>query len=1143
MKKALKWTKRFSYLVLILFALLFIAVGVLVYLVNSESFLQKQIRQHFGMESEVGELDVSLWNGTVEIGSTRIGPIENPAVTFDKLSAKFSYTDLFSSRLLIESVQLDRAIIKYPFEYQLAESDSNEQDDRLLLDFIDVSDIQINNLDFEYTENITLKGHNVNLSVKDLPIAQDGAIIFQDLSKLFRISKTDIQLEVDKLEFEKSHLEDAKLQAYVKDDVVIVKKIIANGAEFNIDVLNYDEEQKIDPQQANDLDIPFNDLIVENIEVNKTNIRIKGQQPLAIDDLEVDFSNLKFVENKVALWKDWPTFYKKQSSQYKIQSNLIDAGDYKLHSFDLQGDLNNSKFVIRQLNIKQPQIALNIEQSNSKGAKSEKLVLPFEQVLIDKAAIESAGIKLSIDQQKHQLSNADIAITDLPLVLDGQLITQQELLSVGNNSATVAINSLAYQGDYGTIEKVSVNATMLESKVVVEQLVVDKAAIKYTDVPGSSAKKADNKLLPINNLKLSRFTVNNSNIEVELDKQSYAAKALNLSLDNASIINDRLLILSTFEQWTGKTRGQVNAATLVLPQGDVSGLQTRFELENQQLMFKPLKISSANISVDLSDQKPTDKEGRTEVSSRRLPLKKISLAQVDSKGLNINYKSHLEQFSLLGGRLLFGAFTIVDDFHLIDDANVIASTINTKIGFSADKVKFIQGNEKTKQINAQISDLSSSIVASPKKLDIDLIKFDSSNLQLVSRQLHSEAKELEQDALVQPFLFDSIKVSNLDLNNTDIQLLQKVETQDGLRELQVENLNVSATQLTLAKKGQMIDQWYSSDLKDAFTLVALNIDSVQQNQNLYRNLKVTAMQNNGVITFAPFEALINQSPVGLEWTIDLNQPNYYSQLRTNFSNLALHDLLVPANDESISLRGVVDGSAQLTFSGLTPDIIFPSMNGEVAIANQQPILLENINVNKVLRHFLDSQSFGLLDIGGFLLAGPAGLLLSQGVSFQGTISNLGADEGDTTITDFNANLLIEKGVIKTQDVAAATEKYRFAFNGSINLVEQQFNDFEFDIINEKGCSEYGQTLNGDLASPDIETLSAAFDAVTGSVVGLLKDGVSLLTGGSCDVIYEGVVKHPQDAAEIIRQPTPEELEAIKARQLQEQNDSQLIQQK
>jgi len=247
----------------------------------------------------------------------------------------------------------------------------------------------------------------------------------------------------------------------------------------------------------------------------------------------------------------------------------------------------------------------------------------------------------------------------------------------------------------------------------------------------------------------------------------------------------------------------------------------------------------------------------------------------------------------------------------------------------------------------------------------------------------------------------------------------------------------------------------------------------------------------------------------------LSQQPYRSNYISDFNNLSLDKLVDPADESSVAMSGNLQGDIDIEFSGLDSESIMNSLNGRLLVSNQTPVTLHRLNVNKVLRSFLDTQKFGLLDVGGFLLAGPLGLLASQGVNLQDTLSQLGADKGDTHFSHFNVDMDIKDGVLTTKDVAAATLKYRFAFNGQVDLGKQEFKDFEFDIINEKGCSEYGQTLNGSLLSPEIETFTAAFDAVTGSITGLFKQGVGLITGGACSAVYEGVVPHPEDGAEII----------------------------
>ncbi len=79
-------------------------------------------------------------------------------------------------------------------------------------------------------------------------------------------------------------------------------------------------------------------------------------------------------------------------------------------------------------------------------------------------------------------------------------------------------------------------------------------------------------------------------------------------------------------------------------------------------------------------------------------------------------------------------------------------------------------------------------------------------------------------------------------------------------------------------------------------------------------------------------------------------------------------------------------------------------------------------------------SCDFLDVGSFLVTGPLGLIANQ-------VANLGkagltATSGETRLQSVHLESAFDQGVMQTRYVALATDKFRVAFDGQFNLVEQ-----------------------------------------------------------------------------------------------------------
>ncbi|MBD3652806.1 AsmA-like C-terminal region-containing protein [Kangiella sp.] len=1014
MTRLWKWSKRLLWVLAGLFVLLILSVSILVYLINSESFLEKQIQEQLGMSSQVGELDVSLFSGTVSISKTRIGPEDNPAITFEQLTAQISYSGLFSS-LLIDSIELDKAVIRYPFDYQLAESkeaEVNNDNEAFFFEQLNVSEIRINSSDFVFNDDVYLEAKGINLVVSELPVAQRSIFLFTHLTDFFKQSNTTIVADIEQFKTDKSSLSQVNLKAEVIDSDVVIQELSSASADINIELTdnqtsnaNTANQTSGNSQVSQASNLPFKDLLIEKIDIGTTNFKLQGSYELAVEDFQAHFSELILVKDKAPLWVDWEEFYRQQNSRYSLSSKALTSSMLSYDQLELDGELNGSAFNIKQMMIAQPLV------SYSSGEQTETAEA-----------------------------------------------TESEVPTAGGN-----------------------------------------AALRF----------------PFATIMLNQLTVNDGELNLQLD-DSYTAQAINLQVQQLPIILDHGLVIADPASWPSTVIAKLDASNVSLPQVTAAEFLVEAQSESGKLDVSSVQISDVNLELDFAGSEQADRgtDSDTASSAVTMPFETIGLHNIT-----------VQQFGMVAN--LEGETIEVDnasieiaDFPLVLEGAMFGldslASVNTSFSITTDRFQTNQLTVSGLSANGNLTEsrlVLVSVANRSGKLNLDLTN------QPEQRESDSKSKA-SSNLPLQSLVVNKLNIRNF--NGDILRLVEKInaegETVSTKESLVITDIDLMASNLSLIKNRQLISQWYESQLQNAFKTLELKVAKAQQDEDIFSDIDIKATQANRKIAVNPLTVNVNDTNLNADWVIDLSQPGYASDFKFDFENLELSQLVRPDNEESIALRGKLSGLADLTFTGLSPEKIFDSLNGQVLIANTEPVQLINLNVNKVLERFLESQEFGLLDIGGFVLAGPAGLLLSQGVSMQGVLSNLGANKGDTMFGQINIDMTIENGVLKTRDVAASTQYYRFAFDGNIDLSIMAFNDFEFMILNDEGCKEYSQTLNGSLSSPEIETFRTAFDAVTGSVVGLLKSGVGLLTGGYCEGVYDGKVAHPEEGVEI---PHPE----------------------
>lgn len=1008
MTKLWKWGKRLLWVLAGFIILLVISVSIIVYLINSEAFLERQIQQQLGMSSQVGELDVSLFSGTISISKTRIGPEDNPAISFEKLTAELSYSGLFTS-LLIDSVVLDTATIRYPFDYQLAETadQSSSEDEPFFFEKLNVSEIRIIDSSFIFDDEVYLEANGINLIISDLPVAQSSTFLFAKLNQFFNQSNTTIVADIKQLKTDKSSLNEVNLKASVQDSNVIIEELSSQSADINIELAtNQPVSPNIPDQQTKLENLPFEDLFVQAVKLGNTNINIEGSYQLAVKDFTATFSKLILVKSKRPLWDDWEDFYAEQNSQYSLSSQSLSSDILSYDHLELEGGLSNSTFDVKQLLIEKPYVNYS-----------------------------------SLPQDSNP---------------------QDESNPVSDASAEA-----------------------------------EQVDIRF----------------PFAGVQVSQLTITDGQLNLELG-DAYQAQSINATVKQLPVILEHKLVIAEPGSWPSKVSATVEASEIKVPQGAVATFATELSSDSGNLTASTLQLIGVNLDLDLSDAGKSDESTQNSGQAAVIPFQSIRLADINIDQLSMLATLTDDEIKLENVSLEVGDFPLVIEQapFTLDDVN----SLDTSFKLEAESLQSKQ---------ASIRNLSTSGAISESRLVLERLINQSGKISLDLTEQSDEQADTLSDNSESKLPLESVLVNNLNIRNFNGDILRLVERLDvdgkpvtSKESLVITDVDLTAANLSLVKNGQLISQWYDSKLQNAFTNIELKIAKAQQDEDVFSDIDIKATQRNQKVTVTPLKVRVNDTNLDADWVIDLSQPGYLSNFNFNFENLELSQLVRPDNEESVALRGKINGLADLTFTGLAPESIFDSLNGQVLLTNTEPVQLINLNVNKVLERFLESQEFGLLDIGGFVLAGPAGLLLSQGVSMQGVLSNLGANKGNTMFGQINIDMVVENGVLKTRDVAASTQYYRFAFDGNIDLSIMAFNDFEFMILNEEGCKEYSQTLNGSLSSPEIETFRTAFDAVTGSVIGLLKSGVGLLTGGYCESVYDGKVTHPEEGVEI---PHPE----------------------
>jgi hypothetical protein len=251
--------------------------------------------------------------------------------------------------------------------------------------------------------------------------------------------------------------------------------------------------------------------------------------------------------------------------------------------------------------------------------------------------------------------------------------------------------------------------------------------------------------------------------------------------------------------------------------------------------------------------------------------------------------------------------------------------------------------------------------------------------------------------------------------------------------------------------------------------------------------------------------------------LELGEERQPWELEVHSPRVAMQPLLAFFNSD-YDARGNLAVTMKLKGQELEHGRLRESLSGRI-LMHGGPLQVRGVDLDQMLTHLEKTRSVGLLDIGAYALAGPAGALLTKGSDYS-RLLNSSRSEGVNEISRVRSELRIENGVLRTEDVAMATPKHRLAVRGSVDLRPGGPIDLQIAILDPDGCARYQENVGGTAADLRVRQSGVVVKGVIGpvkSVVGNLLDAVS---GGCQAPFYRGEVPHPAPA-DAPSYPSPE----------------------
>lgn len=382
-------------------------------------------------------------------------------------------------------------------------------------------------------------------------------------------------------------------------------------------------------------------------------------------------------------------------------------------------------------------------------------------------------------------------------------------------------------------------------------------------------------------------------------------------------------------------------------------------------------------------------------------------------------------------------------------------------------------------------------------------------LSLLHREIRIRKIRLEQPSLFiekgSDGKFNFEKAAEAKKNLPDLALgnvsfsggtIRYMDKQTGA-ELKAVNCNMDMQQLRLS------DRQAPGMLKKLSLVAEFACERVQARSGTVSDLKFTVSGRDGIFEFKPIalRAFSGQGSGSLSADFNGPIPRYY--LRYTLTQFHIEELLKILSPKNVT-EGSMDFSADMQMQGKNMSEARQSMKGQVSLHGKN-LILNGRNLDQEFERYESSQNFSLVDVGALFLAGPAGLAVTKGYDFANILRE---SEGHSEISTLVSEWKVERGVARSQDVAMATNKNRVALQGTLDLVNQRFDQVTVALIDARGCIKAQQDIHGNFSKPVVENPSV-LRSLSGPMVKLLKQMGNFFPGGACEVFYAGSVAPPK----------------------------------
>ena len=257
-----------------------------------------------------------------------------------------------------------------------------------------------------------------------------------------------------------------------------------------------------------------------------------------------------------------------------------------------------------------------------------------------------------------------------------------------------------------------------------------------------------------------------------------------------------------------------------------------------------------------------------------------------------------------------------------------------------------------------------------------------------------------------------------------------------------------------------------------------------------------------------FSKIAFQAPTGTadgRLLIDLQNQQLGYHLELGLSEVKLAKVLKLFKSK-IKAIGQLDLKLVATGNGSPLKSVLKNVKGSLALKGKN-LVFEDVDIEAIIENYEKSQAIDLYDIAATVLFGPFAFLAFKSYDASNIVIQ-GTGTEKSTIPKLRFNWKAKNGIAETIDVAFATLKNRVAARGKVDLKKLEYEEVQIALLNEKGCIEYSQTIEGPLIDPEVNSMTYVGKILISPITTIAKSVSGLFTD-NCDVFYRGTIPHPK----------------------------------